>query len=70
MRCPSCSHADTKVVDSRDLEEEIAIRRRRERINCGYRFTTFERVELANLVVSKKDRRREPYPREMLVTGI
>ncbi len=70
MRCPSCSHPDTKVVDSRDLEEEISIRRRRECIKCGYRFTTFERVEMANLVVIKKDKRREPYLREKMEKGI
>jgi transcriptional repressor NrdR len=70
MRCPSCSFEDTKVVDSRDLEGEIAIRRRRECFKCGYRFTTFERVEMANLIVVKKDNRREPYAREKLERGI
>ncbi len=70
MKCPSCGHIDTRVVDSRDIEGELAIRRRRKCAKCKYRFTTFERVEMGSLAVQKKDGRREPYSREKLERGI
>ncbi|OIP98264.1 transcriptional regulator NrdR [Candidatus Wirthbacteria bacterium CG2_30_54_11] len=70
MKCPSCMHEETRVVDSRYAEGEFAIRRRRECSKCGYRFTTFERVEIGNLTVVKKDGRREPYNRSKLERGI
>ncbi|HKZ75383.1 MAG TPA: transcriptional regulator NrdR [Actinomycetota bacterium] len=70
MRCPWCGHRDDKVVDSRPAEQGAAIRRRRECLSCGRRFTTFERMEDVGLVVIKRDGSREPYLREKVVAGI
>jgi transcriptional repressor NrdR len=61
MRCPYCKEDDTRVVDSRDVNSGEAIRRRRQCPNCGKRFTTYERVEAAALIVVKKDGRREEF---------
>ena len=66
MRCPFCSHEDTQVKDSRPTEDNSAIRRRRQCPNCGARFTTFERVQLRELVVVKSTGSREPFDREKL----
>lgn len=68
MRCPECQHADTKVVDSRTSGD--AIRRRRECLQCGARFTTHERVERPMLWVVKKDGSREPFDRDKLLRGL
>ena len=68
MRCPFCSHPDTKVTDSR--ESEAGIRRRRECLACGRRFTTYERVQTAALTVVKKDGRREEFSRDKVLAGI
>lgn len=70
MKCPVCLAADTKVTDSRLTSEGFAIRRRRECIQCGFRFSTFEEVEILNLTVIKRDGRREPYSREKLESGV
>ena len=70
MRCPRCKKPDTKVIDSRETDQGRAIRRRRECAKCGSRFTTFERIETANLIVVKKDGMREPYDRSKLERGI
>ena len=70
MRCPFCSHADSKVVDSRDSETGEAIRRRRECLSCAKRFTTYERVEAVPLYVVKKDGRREEFNRQKLLGGL
>jgi transcriptional repressor NrdR len=70
MRCPQCSTRDTRVVDSRDLEESSTIRRRRECPACGSRFTTYERVEAARLVVVKRDGTRQEFDREKLAAGL
>lgn len=70
MNCPECNHPDTKVTDSRDLEDGQAIRRRRECLSCGARFTTYERLESTNLLVIKKDGRREQFSRQKLSKGI
>lgn len=70
MRCPSCQHEDTRVLDSRPTDEGAAIRRRRECPVCGGRFTTFERIEEIPLVVVKKDGRRQPFDRGKLLRGI
>jgi transcriptional repressor NrdR len=61
MKCPFCHSPDSRVTDSRDVQNGDAIRRRRECANCGRRFTTYERVELASLVVVKKDGRRQEF---------
>ena len=68
MKCPYCGHADTKVTDSREADD--GIRRRRECLECGRRFTTYERVQAAPLVVVKKDGRREEFNREKVLAGI
>ncbi len=70
MRCPSCSSAENKVVDSRTARDGNAIRRRRECLACGARFTTYEYVERTQVLVIKKDGRREPFRREKLAEGI
>ena len=69
MRCPNCGERDTRVVDSRDIDE-AAIRRRRECNICAVRFTTYERVEAARLTVVKSDGRREEFDRDKLVDGL
>ena len=70
MRCPFCGHDEDKVIDSRPSEEGSAIRRRRECIACGARFTTYEKVENLPLLVVKKDGSREPFLRDKLISGI
>jgi transcriptional repressor NrdR len=70
MRCPFCGHDEDKVIDSRPSEEGSAIRRRRECISCGSRFTTYEKVENLPLLVVKKDGSREPFFRDKLISGI
>lgn len=70
MRCPHCGARDTRVVDSRDLEDATTIRRRRECGACTTRFTTYERVEAARLVVTKRDGTRQEFDRDKLAAGL
>jgi transcriptional repressor NrdR len=70
MKCPFCSYKEDKVVDSRATSEESAIRRRRECLKCGKRFTTYEYVEEVSLMVVKKDGRHEPFDRKKVLGGI
>lgn len=70
MRCPHCEHEESKVLDSRPVEEGAAIRRRRECLTCGRRFTTYERVDHVPLMVVKRDDRREPFSREKVLAGL
>ncbi len=70
VRCPNCSALDDKVVDSRLADEGVAIRRRRECLACGRRFTTFERIEEVPLVVVKRSGLREPFRRSKVVAGV
>ena len=70
MRCPFCDNPDTKVIDSRPTEEGHAIRRRRGCDACNKRFTTYEKVEEAILMVVKKDGRRETFDRTKILNGI
>jgi transcriptional repressor NrdR len=70
VRCPWCSADDDRVVDSRLADEGVAIRRRRECLDCGRRFTTFERVEEQPLWVVKRSGQREPFDRAKLVAGV
>jgi len=70
MRCPHCSTVEDKVVESRTLANGDAIRRRRECISCGYRFTSYERIDETQFMVVKKDGRREPFDRVKLERGI
>ena len=70
MKCPACGCPDLKVIDSRPLEEGNSIRRRRECLSCAKRFTTFEMVETAQIIVIKKDGSKEPFDRNKLINGI
>jgi len=70
MKCPFCGYKEDKVVDSRATQEESAIRRRRECLRCGKRFTTYEYIEELSLMVIKKDGRREPFDRKKILAGI
>jgi transcriptional repressor NrdR len=70
MRCPFCAHEDSQVKDSRPSEDGAAIRRRRQCEGCGARFTTFERVQLRDLTVLKKNGEREPFDREKLARSM
>ncbi len=70
MRCPKCGNQDDKVIDSRASREGATIRRRRECLGCGYRFTTYEEIERGGLVVVKRDGRREEFSKEKLLSGL
>ncbi|HEY3701181.1 MAG TPA: transcriptional regulator NrdR [Acidimicrobiales bacterium] len=70
MRCPTCSSLEDRVVDSRLADDGTAIRRRRECATCGRRFTTFERIEEAPLMVVKRSGDREPFERSKVVAGV
>src|SRR3989338_6529060 len=70
MKCPYCGYKEDKVVDSRATAEESAVRRRRECLKCGKRFTTYEYIEEVSLMVIKKDGRREPFDRKKVLSGI
>ena len=70
MKCPICYHLDTKVVDSRVAQDGLSIRRRRECLKCGFRFSTYEEIELLDLIIVKRDGRREAYNREKMVNGL
>jgi transcriptional repressor NrdR len=70
MKCPSCGSVEDKVVDSRTARDGTTIRRRRECTECGARFTTYEYIERTQVLVIKKDGRREPFRREKLDEGI
>ncbi len=70
VRCPFCGHAESQVKDSRPSEDNAVIRRRRFCVDCGGRFTTFERVQLRELMILKRSGRRTPFDREKLVRSI
>lgn len=70
MKCPYCGFTESKVIDSRPTEEYSSIRRRRECLKCGKRFTTYEKLEAISLVVVKKDQSRQPYDRGKVLKGI
>lgn len=70
MKCHHCQSNDNKVIESRDVADNDAIRRRRECLNCGYRFTTYERVERPSLVVVKRSGNRQLFSREKLLGGL
>ena len=69
MKCPYCGNTDTRVIDSRPIEENNAIRRRRSCDECGKRFTTYEKVETIPMIVIKKDDNREQYERSNIEQG-
>lgn len=70
MRCPYCNFNEDRVIDSRVTQDGASVRRRRECLNCGRRFTTYEYVEKTPLMVVKKDGRREPFNREKILNGL
>lgn len=70
MKCPICLHGDTHVLDSRDVDEGLAIRRRRECEQCSFRFSTIESIEILNLRVVKNDGKEEAYDKEKLEKGL
>lgn len=70
MRCPFCSQEENKVIDSRAAADGLAIRRRRECVACGFRFSTYEEVEILDLQVAKRDGTTESYSREKLENGL
>src|SRR3989344_4615611 len=70
MKCPYCNYEETQVIDTRETENLETTRRRRECLKCNKRFTTYERVEEADIVVVKKDGKRERYQRQKLLNGI
>ena len=70
MKCFDCDYLDSKVIESRDLDESSTIRRRRQCLKCGARFTTYERMEMPTLAVIKKDGRRELFSRDKMASGI
>lgn len=70
MKCLSCKHGDMKVVESREVHDSHSVRRRRECLDCGKRFTTYERVEMPQLSVVKKDDKRELFNRAKLLAGV
>ena len=70
MRCPFCSHAEDKVVDSRESKDGDAIRRRRECLGCGRRFTSYERIDEIPYMVIKKDGKREQFERNKVLNGL
>jgi len=70
MRCPHCGARETRVVDSRDLDDSATIRRSRECSACATRFTTYERIEAARLVIVKRDGARQEFDREKLASGL
>ena len=70
MRCPVCRHTESRVIDSRPTPDGTSIRRRRECVSCGRRFTTYETIEYAPLMVIKKDGSRQPFDREKILCGL
>lgn len=70
MKCPYCSYEESKVVDSRATEDEMAIRRRRECLKCGKRYTTYEKIEDIPILVIKKDLSREYFDKSKLISGL
>lgn len=70
VRCPRCSSVDDRVIDSRSNEDGTAIRRRRECLDCGQRFTTYERLEEVPFVVVKRSGQREPFDRSKIIAGV
>jgi transcriptional repressor NrdR len=70
MKCPVCYYHDTKVIDSRVATDGFSIRRRRECLKCGFRFSTYEELEILDLMITKRDGRRETYSRDKMIRGL
>ena len=70
MKCPVCYYQDTKVIDSRVASDGLSIRRRRECLKCGFRYSTYEEIEILDLTIIKRDARKEVYNRDKLIKGL
>ncbi|MFC1678111.1 transcriptional regulator NrdR [Patescibacteria group bacterium] len=70
MKCPVCYYQDTKVIDSRVASDGLSIRRRRECLKCGFRYSTYEEIEILDLTIVKRDGRKEVYNRDKLIKGL
>ncbi len=70
MKCPICDYSETKVIDSRVVSDGLSIRRRRECLKCGFRFSTYEEMEILDLTVVKRDGRKELYNRDKIISGL
>jgi len=70
MKCPMCDYSETKVIDSRVVSDGLSIRRRRECLKCGFRFSTYEEMEILDLIVVKRDGHKELYSRDKLISGL
>ncbi|HAQ41241.1 MAG TPA: transcriptional regulator NrdR [Clostridiales bacterium] len=70
MKCPKCNYSESKVVDTRPTDDGFKIRRRRECMECGYRFTTYEKIEETQIVVIKRDGTRQGYNRDKIINGL
>ncbi len=70
MKCPYCAHDESKVIDSRSTEDDMAIRRRRECLKCGKRYTTYEKIEDIPILVVKKDLTRENFDKDKIINGL
>lgn len=70
MKCPVCYYQDTKVIDSRVASDGLSIRRRRECLKCGFRFSTYEEVEILDLTIVKRDGHKEIYSRDKMIKGL
>ncbi len=70
MKCPVCNYQDTKVIDSRVASDGLSIRRRRECLKCGFRYSTYEEIEILDLTIVKQDGRKEVYSRDKLIKGL
>lgn len=70
MKCPICYYLDTKVIDSRAASDGLSIRRRRECLKCGFRYSTYEEIEILDLMIVKRDGRKESYNREKMTSGL
>ncbi|WP_326909396.1 transcriptional regulator NrdR [Sedimentibacter sp. MB31-C6] len=70
MKCPKCNFSESKVIDTRPTDDGFKIRRRRECVKCGHRFTTYEKIEETTIVVIKKDGTRQGYNRDKIINGL
>lgn len=70
MKCPICDYSETKVIDSRVVSDGLSIRRRRECLKCSFRFSTYEEMEILDLIVVKRDGHKELYSRDKLISGL
>ena len=70
MKCPACGYTENKVIDTRPVDDDKSVRRRRECLKCQFRFTTYETIETIPLMVVKRDNSREPFSRNKIMNGL